>query len=60
MIREELIKAIEQIGFDEYKELEIDDLVFSESVFSQCARNTCGNFGKNYSVLRLAGLLRLT
>jgi predicted metal-binding protein len=56
-IREELIKAIEETGFDEYKEIEIDDIVFSETVFSRCARNSCGNYGKNYACPPLSGTL---
>lgn len=49
MVRERLIKAFEEIGFDEHKEIKSEDIIFSQDVFRQCERNTCGNFNKNHA-----------
>jgi predicted metal-binding protein len=48
-LRERLIEAFTKLGFDEYREIKVDNIVFSQDVFNQCARNTCGNFGKNHA-----------
>lgn len=48
-------KAITDAGFYEYKVITKDDLIFSEDVFNQCKRNTCGMFGKNYACPPLNG-----
>lgn len=55
MLKERLMKAFEAIGFDEYKEIKNSDIIFSQDVFDQCARNTCGNFGKNHGCPPAAG-----
>lgn len=55
MLRDEIIEAIDQSGFDEYKEIGAEDLIFSESVFKSCEENTCGNYGKNHSCPPLSG-----
>lgn len=49
MLKERLIEAFKEIGFDEYKEIKTSDIVFSQDVFNQCEKNTCGNFGKNHA-----------
>lgn len=49
MEKELLIDTFKEIGFDEYKEIKTNDIIFSMDVFNQCARNTCGNFGKNHT-----------
>ena len=49
MLKDELKKIITDSGFDEYRELSSDDIIFSEAVFKECARNTCGNYGKNHA-----------
>jgi len=48
-LRERLIETFTKLGFDEYREIKVDNIVFSQDVFDQCARNTCGNFGKNHA-----------
>lgn len=55
MLRDDIIKAIDEAGFDEYKEISSADLIFSEDVFGECAKNTCGNYGKNHSCPPLSG-----
>ena len=55
MLKDEIIKAINEAGFDEYKEISSKDLIFSEDVFGECAKNTCGNYGKNHSCPPLSG-----
>ncbi|NLZ39491.1 MAG: DUF2284 domain-containing protein [Firmicutes bacterium] len=55
MLKERLLWAFQEIGFDEYKELETHELVFSEDVFNQCAKNICGNFNKNHACPPRAG-----
>ena len=55
MLRERLLEAFKEIGFDEYKEIKSCDIVFSKDVFDQCAKNTCGHFGKNHGCPPLAG-----
>ena len=55
MLRERLLEAFKEIGFDEYKEIQSCDVVFSKDVFDQCAMNTCGHFGKNHGCPPLAG-----
>ncbi len=49
MLRDRLIEAFKEIGFDEFKEMELHDIIFSKDVLDQCARNTCGNFGKYHT-----------
>lgn len=41
--------TFKKLGFDEFKSIKTDDIIFSHDVFNQCARNTCGNFGKNHA-----------
>ena len=48
VLKDQLVDAFQEIGFDEYKEITASDIVISQDVFDQCARNTCGNFGKNH------------
>jgi len=55
MLRDEIINAIKEAGFDEYKEISSKDIIFSEAVFASCAQNTCGNYGKNHSCPPLSG-----
>ena len=55
MLKEDLIVVFQDLGFDEYKEITSDDIIISEDVFNQCARNTCGNFGKNHGCPPRAG-----
>lgn len=55
MLKDRLIEAFKEIGFDEYREIETKDIIFSKDVFNQCARNTCGNFGKNHGCPPNAG-----
>lgn len=55
MLKDDIIKAINEAGFDEYKEISSKDLIFSEDVFGECAKNTCGNYGKNHSCPPLSG-----
>ncbi|KPU45544.1 hypothetical protein OXPF_07770 [Oxobacter pfennigii] len=55
MLMDKLIQAFNDFGFDEYKEIQQKDIIFSKDVFDQCARNTCGNFGKNYACPPRAG-----
>ena len=55
MLRDDIIAAIEEAGFDEYKEISSDDLIFDQSVFGECAKNTCGNYGKNHCCPPLSG-----
>lgn len=49
MLKEKLIEAFEEIGFDEHREIKSSDIVFSKYVFDQCAKNTCGSFDKNHA-----------
>ncbi len=55
MLKDDIIKAINDAGFDEYKEISSKDLIFSDDVFGECAKNTCGNYGKNHSCPPLSG-----
>lgn len=55
MLKERLIEAFQEIGFDEYRAIKSSDIIFSQDVFNQCARNTCGNFGKNHGCPPKAG-----
>jgi predicted metal-binding protein len=55
VLRDHLIEAFQEIGFDDYKEIRISDIIFSEEVFSLCAKNTCGNFGRNHGCPPSAG-----
>ncbi len=50
-----LQEIIEELGFDEYRNIPTSEIIFSEDVFSQCARNTCGNYHKNYACPPLSG-----
>ena len=58
MLRDEIIEAIKESGFDEYREISSSDLIFDESVFASCAENKCGNYGSNYSCPPLSGDLK--
>ena len=58
MLRDEIIEAIKESGFDEYREISSSDLNFDESVFASCAENKCGNYGSNYSCPPLSGDLK--
>ena len=51
MIKNRLIESFKEIGFDEYNEIKTEDIIFSQDVFNECAKNTCGNYGKNYSCM---------
>lgn len=55
MLRETIISAIEEAGFDEYREIKSSDIIFSDDVFKSCKQNTCGNYGQNYSCPPLSG-----
>jgi len=55
MLKERLLIAFEEIGFDEYREIEPQDIIFSKDVFDQCAKNTCGHFAKNHGCPPLSG-----
>ncbi|UWG96275.1 DUF2284 domain-containing protein [Dehalobacter sp. DCM] len=55
MLKEKLIAAFTRLGFDEYREILPKDIIFSQYVFDQCARNTCGMFGKNHGCPPKAG-----
>ena len=54
-LEEKLIEAFIRLGFDEYRKISTGELIFSQDVFKQCEKNTCGNFGKNYGCPPLAG-----
>ncbi len=54
-LEERLPEAFTRLGFDEYRKITTNELVFSQDVLNQCARNTCGSFGKNYGCPPLAG-----
>ena len=54
-LREEIIAAISEAGFDEYKEISPEEIIFDEAVFAACAENKCGNYGKNHSCPPLSG-----
>ncbi len=53
--REKIIKAIEETGFDEYREIKSSDIIFSQDVFNSCKQNICGNYSQNYSCPPLSG-----
>ncbi|MBC3804017.1 DUF2284 domain-containing protein [Acetobacterium fimetarium] len=55
MLREKIINAINEVGFDEYKEISSSDIIFADAVFASCKANTCGNYGQNYSCPPLSG-----
>lgn len=55
MLRDEIIEAVEAVGFDEYREIDAADLIFADAVFASCKQNTCGNYGKNHSCPPLSG-----
>jgi predicted metal-binding protein len=57
MVKERLIEAFKEIGFDEYKEIKTNDIIFSQDVFKQCEKNTCGNFGINHACPPGAGTI---
>ncbi|MCL1913190.1 MAG: DUF2284 domain-containing protein [Eubacteriaceae bacterium] len=48
-LEERIILAIEEIGFDEYVKIPTTEIIFSDAVFAQCAKNICGNYGQNHS-----------
>ena len=55
MLRDKIINAINEVGFDEYQEIPASDIIFAEAVFASCQANTCGNYGQNYSCPPLSG-----
>ena len=55
LLEQRLIEAFARLWFDEYKKISTKDIIFSRDVIEQCARNTCGNYGKNHSCPPLAG-----
>ncbi|NLM20572.1 MAG: DUF2284 domain-containing protein [Peptococcaceae bacterium] len=55
MLEQRLVEALTRLGFDEYKKISTAEIIFSQDVVEQCARNTCGNFGRNYGCPPLAG-----
>ncbi|MBF7097072.1 DUF2284 domain-containing protein [Alkalibacter mobilis] len=50
-----LEEAFVKMGYDEFKELEPSEIIFSQDVFDQCKKNTCGSFGKNHACPPNAG-----
>jgi len=54
-LKDEIIEAVKEAGFDEYKEIKTKDIIFDEAVFASCAENKCGNYGKNHSCPPLSG-----
>lgn len=57
MLKDRIIKAVQDAGFDEYALIEAEEIIFSEDVFKSCAQNTCGNYGMNYSCPPLSGTM---
>lgn len=55
MLRDKIISAIEEVGFDEYREIKSSELIFADHVVISCEKNTCGNYGQNYSCPPLSG-----
>ncbi|MBC3798091.1 DUF2284 domain-containing protein [Acetobacterium tundrae] len=55
MLRDKIINAINEVGFDEYKEISSADIIFADAVFASCKANTCGNYGLNYACPPLSG-----
>jgi predicted metal-binding protein len=55
MLKQRLIDAVTYLGFDEWREIKAEEIVFDSVVFDQCARNTCGKFGANHSCPPMAG-----
>ncbi|WP_373481871.1 DUF2284 domain-containing protein [Acetobacterium sp.] len=55
MLRDKIINAINEVGFDEYQEISSVDINFADAVFASCKTNTCGNYGQNYSCPPLSG-----
>ncbi|RBP68997.1 putative metal-binding protein [Alkalibaculum bacchi] len=49
MLKDRLIESFKEIGYDEFKEIELGEILFSKDVFAQCARNICGNFSKYHT-----------
>ena len=47
MLRDKIVEAIEEVGFDEYGEIKTSELIFTQAVFDSCA--ACENYGKNYT-----------
>lgn len=43
MLKDRIIKAVQDAGFDEYALIEAEEIIFSEDVFKSCAQNTCIN-----------------
>lgn len=44
-----LSKKIEEIGFDNVKEIPVSEIFFEPSLIKFCEMNQCGNYGKNYT-----------
>lgn len=57
MTKELIVKAIQDVGFDEYREIKSSELIFTQAVFEACATNSCGNYGQNYSCPPLSGTM---
>lgn len=55
MLNNKIINAINEVGFDEYKEISSSDIIFTDAVFANCKTNTCGNYGQNHSCPPLSG-----
>ena len=49
MLKDKIIQAVTEAGYDEYREISSEDIIFSQDVFGQCEKNICGNYGKNYT-----------
>ena len=48
MLKDRLVEAFRELGFDDYREIRVSDIPFAAEVFDLCAKNTCGNFGRNH------------
>ena len=55
MLRDKTITSINEVGFDEYREIPATDIIFAEAVFASCQANSCGNYGQNYSCPPFSG-----
>jgi predicted metal-binding protein len=56
-MEEKLTGALQALGTDEYKMIAVQDIVFSDLVFSQCKRNTCKSYDLNYACPPRSGTL---
>lgn len=55
MLRDDIIDAINQSGFDEYCEINSSEIIFAQELLAQCSSNTCGHYGKNYTCPPFSG-----